>query len=262
MPLVSGITMDNLLHQEYFVYERTFMGNRHTLEELENRMGYHFHDKHLLKQAVTHCSFSNEQKINRQQHYERLEFLGDAVLELVASDYVYRQDPEVQEGQLTKKRASLVCEPALALCGRELAIGDFIRLGKGEDATGGRNRDSILCDVMEALIGAVYLDGGMKEAKNFIHRFVLSDTQERGHIFNNSKNNLQEYVQKRKLDLRYELVEESGPEHDKIFLIEVIVDGKPMGRGQGRTKKTAEQQAAETALLNLKKPEEGKNECI
>ena len=262
MPLVSGITMDNMLHQEYFVYERAFMKNKRALEELENQMGYHFHDKHLLKQAVTHCSFSNEQKINRQQHYERLEFLGDAVLELVTSDFVYRQDPEIQEGQLTKKRAALVCEPALARCGRELGIGDFIRLGKGEDATGGRDRSSILCDVMEALIGAVYLDGGMKAAEFFIHRFVLSEELER-HIFSDSKNNLQEYVQKRKMDFRYEIVEESGPEHDKIFLIEVIVDGKPMGRGQGRTKKTAEQQAADAALLNLKKLEaEGKNECI
>lgn len=255
--------MDNMLRQEYFVYERTFMKNQRALEELENRMGYHFHDKLLLKQAVTHCSFTNEQKINRQQHYERLEFLGDAVLELVSSDFVYRQDPEIQEGQLTKKRASLVCEPALAGCGRELGIGDFIRLGKGEDATGGRNRDSILCDVMEALIGAVYLDGGMNAAQLFIHRFVLSDSQERGPIFSDSKNNLQEYVQKRRMDFQYELVEEFGPEHDKTFLIEVVVDGKPMGRGQGKTKKTAEQQAAGMALLNLKKlEEEGKNECI
>ncbi|MCH5274478.1 MAG: ribonuclease III [Lachnospiraceae bacterium] len=239
------------------------MENQYTLEELEDRIGYHFHDKRLLKQAVTHSSFSNEQKINRQLHYERLEFLGDAVLELVTSDYVYRADPEMQEGQLTKKRASLVCEQALALCGRELEIADFIRLGKGEDATGGRNRDSILCDVMEALIGAVYLDGGMKTAKLFIHRFVLSDTPERGYQFSDSKNNLQEYVQKRiKKDFHYELLEESGPEHDKTFLIEVIVDGQPMGRGQGRTKKMAEQQAAGAALLNLQKLEEGKNECI
>lgn len=254
--------MDNMLHQEYFVYERTFMGNQYTLEELEDRIGYHFHDKQLLRQAVTHSSYTNEQKINRQQHYERLEFLGDAVLELVSSDYVYGLDPEMQEGPLTKKRASLVCEQALALCGRELAIADFIRLGKGENATGGRYRDSILCDVMEALIGAVYLDGGMKAAKLFIHRFVLSDMPERGYRFSDSKNNLQEYLQKRKMDFRYEIVEESGPEHNKIFLIEVIVDGKSLGQGQGRTKKMAEQQAAGAALLNLQKLEEGKSECI
>lgn len=255
--------MDNMLHQEYFVYEREFMGKQYTLEELENRMGYHFHDKRLLKQAVTHSSFTNEQKINRQDHYERLEFLGDAVLELVASDFVFRGEPEMQEGQLTKKRASLVCEQALAMCAAELGIGDFIRLGKGEEAMGGRKRSSIVSDVMESLIGAIYLDGGMKSANLFIYRFVLTDDQERRHIFSDSKNNLQEYVQKHKMDFRYEIVGESGPEHDKIFYVEVLVNDKPMGKGQGRTKKIAEQQAAGAALLNLKKlEEEGKDECI
>lgn len=239
------------------------MGNQYALEELENRMGYHFHDKHLLRQAVTHSSYANEQKINRQDHYERLEFLGDAVLELVASDFVFRGEPEMQEGQLTKKRASLVCEQALAICAAELGIGEFIRLGKGEDAMGGRKRSSIVSDVMESLIGAIYLDGGMNAANLFIYRFVLTDDQARAHLFSDSKNNLQEYVQKNKMDFRYEIVGESGPEHDKTFFVEVFVDDKPMGRGQGRTKKIAEQQAADAALLSLKKlEEEGKNECI
>lgn len=256
--------MDNMLHQEYFVYERAFMENQRTLEELEDRMGYHFHDKQLLRQAITHSSFANEQKINRQQHYERLEFLGDAVLELITSDFVYREDQEMQEGQLTKKRASLVCEQALAICAEELELGAFLRLGKGEDATGGRKRSSINSDVMEALIGAIYLDGGMEAAKLFAYRFVLSDAQDKQRMISDTKTELQEYVQRIiKKDLRYELIDEFGPEHDKTFLIEVIVDDTPLGRGQGRTKKLAEQRAAGAALLNLKKlKEEGKQECI
>lgn len=239
------------------------MGDQHTLEELEDRMGYHFRDKLLLRQAVTHSSFTNEQKINRQQHYERLEFLGDAVLELITSDFVYREGPEMQEGQLTRKRASLVCEQALAICAEELGLGAFLRLGKGEDATGGRTRSSINSDVMEALIGAIYLDGGLEDAKHFIYRFVLSDVQDKQKLISDSKTDLQEYVQKHmRKDCRYEVVKESGPEHNKTFVVDVIVDGKPMGRGQGRTKKLAEQQAAGAALLSLKKPEEGKHECI
>ncbi len=238
------------------------MGTQYTLEELEERMGCRFHDRRLLQQALTHSSYTNEQKINRGQHYERLEFLGDAVLELIASDFVYRQDPEMQEGQLTRKRASLVCEQALALSAEELGVGEFIRLGRGEESTGGRKRSSITSDVMEALIGAIYLDSGLEQAKRFIDRFVLVETREKERLLNDSKTRLQEYVQKYKKDFRYELIEESGPEHDKLFLIEVVVDGKPMGRGRGKTKKMAAQQAAAAALRSLEKADtEGKNEC-
>ncbi|MGN1148281.1 MAG: ribonuclease III [Lachnospiraceae bacterium] len=235
----------------------------YTLDELENRIGYHFKDKTLLKQAVTHSSFTNEQKINKQKHYERLEFLGDAVLELVTSDFLFHEHPEKPEGQLTKMRASMVCEPALAFCARDLELGKFMLLGKGEEATGGRNRDSITSDVMEAVIGAIFLDGGMEEAKAYIYRFVLSDLDNK-QLFFDSKTNLQEYIQGHlKKEFHYELIEESGPEHDKLFVVEVIMEGKVLGTGHGRTKKAAEQQAAYEALLGLRKTgRKGKDTCI
>ncbi len=235
----------------------------YTLEELENRIGYRFKDKSLLKQAVTHSSFTNEQKINKFKHYERLEFLGDAVLELVSSEFLFKEYPQLQEGQLTKLRASMVCEPALAFCARDIELGKFMLLGKGEESTGGRERDSLTSDVMEAVIGAIFLDGGMERAKEHIYRFVLSDLENK-QLFYDSKTNLQEYVQGTlKKELHYDLVEESGPEHDKLFKVEVVVDGAVLGKGQGRTKKAAEQQAAYKALLDLKKSDrKGKKTCI
>ncbi|MCR5756158.1 MAG: ribonuclease III [Acetatifactor sp.] len=224
----------------------------YTLELLENRVGYHFNDIALLKRATTHSSYTNEQKINKQGHYERLEFLGDAVLELVSSDFLYREHPEVPEGELTKMRASMVCEPALAFCAKDLELGQFIRLGKGEESTGGRKRDSIISDVMEAVIGAIYLDGGMEPARAFIHRFILSDLEDKV-LFYDSKSNLQELIQgKLKKEFHYELLEESGPEHDKTFVAEVFMEQESLGKGQGRTKKAAEQQAAYQALLLLR----------
>ena len=163
-------------------------------QELEKKIGYTFQNRALLKQAVTHSSFANEQKINRQKHYERLEFLGDAVLELVSSDFLFQTHPEMPEGQLTKLRASMVCEPALAYCAKDLTLDGYIQLGKGEESTGGRYRDSIVSDVMEAVIGAIYLDGGMEPARTYIHRFILSDLENK-QLFLDSKTNLQEYMQ-------------------------------------------------------------------
>lgn len=223
-------------------------------QELEKKIGYTFQNRALLKQAVTHSSFANEQKINRQKHYERLEFLGDAVLELVSSDFLFQTHPEMPEGQLTKLRASMVCEPALAYCAKDLTLDSYIQLGKGEEATGGRFRDSIVSDVMEAVIGAIYLDGGMEPARTYIHRFILSDLENK-QLFLDSKTNLQEYMQQNlKKEFHYRLVEESGPEHDKVFLVEVVMEEKVLGRGKGRTKKAAEQQAAYEALLGFRKP--------
>ncbi len=223
-------------------------------QELEKKIGYTFQNRALLKQAVTHSSFANEQKINRQKHYERLEFLGDAVLELVSSDFLFQTHPEMPEGQLTKLRASMVCEPALAYCAKDLTLDSYIQLGKGEEATGGRYRDSIVSDVMEAVIGAIYLDGGMEPARTYIHRFILSDLENK-QLFLDSKTNLQEYMQQNlKKEFHYRLVEESGPEHDKVFLVEVVMEEKVLGRGKGRTKKAAEQQAAYEALLGFRKP--------
>ncbi|MGN1204888.1 MAG: ribonuclease III [Lachnospiraceae bacterium] len=222
-------------------------------QKLEEKIGYTFKNRALLKQAVTHSSFANEQKINRQKHYERLEFLGDAVLELISSDFLFQTHPELSEGQLTKMRASMVCEPALAYCAKDLKLDRYIQLGKGEEATGGRYRDSIISDVMEAVIGAIYLDGGMESASRYIHRFILSDLENK-QLFLDSKTNLQEYIQQNlKQEFHYELIEESGPEHDKIFTVEVVMGDKVLGKGSGRTKKAAEQQAAYEALLDLRK---------
>lgn len=224
----------------------------YTLDLLEERIGYKFHNIALLKQALTHSSYTNEQKINRAKNYERLEFLGDAVLELVSSDFLFREHPEVPEGELTKMRASMVCEPSLAFCARDLELGRFMLLGKGEESTGGRNRDSITSDAMEAVTGAIFIDGGMEPAKDFINRFILSDLEDK-QLFYDSKSNLQELIQgKMKKEFSYELLEESGPEHDKTFVVEVLMEGDSLGKGSGRTKKAAEQQAAYKALLLLR----------
>ncbi len=225
----------------------------YTLQLLEERIGYRFRDVSLLKQALTHSSYTNEQKINRQKHYERLEFLGDAVLELVSSEFLFHSHPDMPEGEMTKMRASMVCEPSLAFCARDLELGKFLLLGKGEESTGGRRRESITSDVMEAVIGAIYLDGGMEEARAFINRFILSDLEDK-QLFYDSKTNLQELVQGTlKKEIRYEAVGEYGPEHDKTFMVEVHIDGEKVGSGEGRTKKAAEQKAAYEALLKLKK---------
>lgn len=230
------------------------MNDMERVAELEQLIGYHFHNKELLLQALTHSSFSNEQKILKQKNYERLEFLGDAVLELVSSQYLFEEMPDKSEGDLTKMRSSLVCEPSLAYCAKELRLGDFIRLGKGEEATGGRKRDSIRSDVMEAIIGAIYLDGGFEEARTFVLRFILSDLEHKK-LFYDSKTILQEIVQGEEHFgiLSYEVISESGPDHDKLFEVEAKIDGKVVSTGSGRTKKAAEQQAAYEAILLLKK---------
>lgn len=223
------------------------------LGELEEKIGYFFADKKLLRQAVTHSSYANEMKINKYDDYERLEFLGDAVLELVTSDFLFRERRENSEGKLTKLRASIVCEPALASCAREISLEQYILLGKGEEATGGRGRDSIVSDVMESLIGAIYLDGGLEEASAFIHRFVLSDLEHK-QLFYDAKTTLQEIIQQENNGaLRYKLVKEEGPQHDKIFDVEAYVGEKLVGAGSGHSKKAAEQQAAYQALLARKK---------
>lgn len=228
------------------------MQEKYTFNELEERIGYHFDNQMLLRQAVTHSSFTNEQKINKYGHYERLEFLGDAVLEVVSSDFLYHEYPEEPEGKLTKMRASMVCEPALAFCAKDIELGNFLLLGKGEESTGGRERESIVSDVMEAVIGAIYLDGGIEPAKDFIYRFILSDLEHKK-LFYDSKTTLQEIMQSGGgREYHYKLVEETGPEHDKVFTVEVLVEGQCYGKGSGRTKKAAEQQAAYEALLKIK----------
>ncbi len=221
------------------------------LKKLEEKIGYEFKEQNLLLQALTHSSFSNEQKINKYKDYERLEFLGDAVLELLSSQFFFETYPEMSEGEMTRQRSAMVCEPALAFCARDLSLGEYILLGKGEEATGGRKRDSIISDVMEAVIGAVYLDGGLEEARGFVQRYILSDLENK-QLFYDSKTLLQEKMQKAGKEISYELVGESGPDHDKIFTVEVKIDGVAAGRGQGRNKKAAQQQAAYQVLLAQK----------
>ena len=202
-----------------------------------------------------HSSYTNEKHLPKYQCNERLEFLGDAVLELVSSEYLYLNSPHTPEGELTKTRASMVCEPSLALCARDIGLGDYLLLGKGEEATGGRYRDSVTSDAMEALIGAVYLDGGFTSAKEFIHRFVLTDLEDKK-LFYDSKTILQEMVQGMKAGtISYRLTGEEGPDHDKSFYVEVLIGDRAYGDGKGRTKKAAEQQAAYRAILKLRKKE-------
>ncbi|MCI9074171.1 MAG: ribonuclease III [Lachnospiraceae bacterium] len=228
------------------------MRERQNLSLLEEKIGYTFQRRELLEQALTHSSYANERRINKIGSYERLEFLGDAVLELVSSEFLFARHPELSEGDLTKLRASMVCEPALAFCARDIGLEEYILLGKGEEATGGRRRDSITSDVMEAVIGAIYLDGGMKPARVYIDRFILSDLEHK-RLFYDSKSNLQEVVQgKLKKDLAYELLDVQGPEHCQTFRVQVrILEGETLGVGEGHTKKAAEQQAAYKALLVL-----------
>lgn len=221
------------------------------LSLLEERIGYTFKNTDLLRQALTHSSYANERRINKIDNYERLEFLGDAVLELVSSEFLYREHSQLSEGNLTKLRASMVCEPALAFCARDIRLEEFILLGKGEESTGGRKRDSITSDVMEAVIGAIYLDGGMAPARAYIDRFILSDLEHK-RLFYDSKSNLQEVAQgKLKKDVEYELLDVQGPEHNQTFCVQVRIGEDVLGTGEGHTKKAAEQQAAYEALLLL-----------
>lgn len=221
--------------------------------ELEKKIGYKFENFDLLVNAMTHSSYANEHHIPYTGNNERLEFLGDAVLEVTSSEFLFHKYPDLPEGKLTKKRASMVCEPTLALCAREIPLGDYLLLGKGEEATGGRKRDSIVSDAMEALIGAIYLDGGFANAKEFINRFVLKDIENK-QLFYDSKTTLQEIVQGQfEEDVRYVLVKEEGPDHNKSFYVEAILGEKVLGQGCGHTKKAAEQQAAYCAIKKLKR---------
>ncbi|MBP3489593.1 MAG: ribonuclease III [Roseburia sp.] len=222
------------------------------LTELEEKIGYRFREQGLLRQAVTHSSFANEKHMKKLSDNERLEFLGDAVLEVVSSEFLYKKYRDLPEGDLTKLRASIVCEPTLALCTRDIELGKYLYLGKGEDQTGGRGRKSVLSDALEAVIGAIYLDGGFEPARDFIHRFILTDIEHKK-LFYDSKTILQEVVQGNyEESLHYELIGEEGPDHDKRFLVEAVIGDQAIGRGSGHTKKAAEQEAAYQALLWLK----------
>ena len=221
--------------------------------ELEKTVGYTFQDPKLLELALTHSSYAHEHYAGKRHDNERLEFLGDAVLELVSSDYLFHNYNEYPEGELTKLRASIVCEQSLAMCAEAISLGKYLRLGNGEDSTGGRLRASITSDAMEALIGAIYLDGGFANAKEFITRFVLNDLENKK-LFYDSKTILQEIVQRDFNEpLSYELLAEEGPDHDKKFRMQAKIGEKAYGVGVGHTKKGAQKLAAYETILLLKK---------
>ena len=223
------------------------------IKKFQEVIGYHFHDEKLLRQALTHSSFANEKHLKKHSDNERLEFLGDAVLEIISSEFLYKEYPDKPEGELTKLRASIVCEPTLALCTKDIALGEYLLLGKGEDQTGGRGRKSILSDALEAVIGAIYLDGGFANAKEFIHKYILTDIEHK-QLFYDSKTILQEIVQENGTQpVEYILTKEEGPDHNKNFTVEARVNGKVMGQGSGHTKKAAEQAAAYQAIRVLGK---------
>lgn len=215
-------------------------------EKLELIIAYKFHYPELLIQALTHSSHINESHLRKIESNERLEFLGDAVLEIITSDYLYHQYSDLPEGDLTRLRATMVCEASLAEFARDLELGSFLTLGKGEEATGGRERNSVLADAVEALIGAIYLDGGLEAARDFLLRFFL---KRREQSFVDFKTQLQEQIQKEsEIPLNYVLVSESGPDHKKEFVMEVWHGQKKLGQGSGNSKKAAQQQAAKAAM--------------
>lgn len=218
------------------------------LNSLEKEIGYVFKKRSLLKQAVTHRSYANENR-GSGPFNERLEFLGDAVLSLISADFLYKKFPSMAEGDLTKLRSSLVCTASLSEYARRINLGDYLLLGKGELATGGNERDSNLENAFEALIAAVYLDGGIDKARRFVLRF-LDDSVETHHIsFKDYKTKLQEIVQESHEEtLNYVITKESGPDHDKRYEVEVHLNSNVIGKGKGRSKKQAEQEAAKQAL--------------
>lgn len=218
---------------------------------LEEKLGYRFRDRGLLEHAMTHSSYANEHRASGITSNERLEFLGDSVLGMVVADYLFDVHPDMPEGDLTRTRAALVCEDSLYEVARTLEIGNYLRLGKGEAAGGGRERPSILADATEAMLAAVYLDGGIEAARTIIRTFILDKEREKA-VDRDYKTALQELVQRTPgQSIVYRLAAEEGPDHARVFVMEVSVDGKPAGRGKGRTKKEAEQMAARAALQKL-----------
>ena len=222
---------------------------------MEFNVGYVFTNPDLLQQALTHSSFVYEHNLGTKTSNERLEFLGDAVLELLTSDYLYNRFPELTEGELTKLRAGLVCEDSLAVHARRLEIGKYLRLGRGEAMGGGAGKGSILSDALEAVIGAIYLDGGLEGARVFVDGLLsqpLNLVGKKGASLSDPKSSLQEEIQKKsRVPLVYEIIKEDGPAHQKEFTATVSHDGRILGTGAGKSKKDAEREAAEKALKRM-----------
>lgn len=228
---------------------------KHNLHSLEENLDYKFKDIKLLNLAMTHSSYSNENRMTLVENNERLEFLGDAILNLVVSQYLYKKYPNHPEGELTKIRAKVVCEPSLAYAAKKIEIGKYLLLGKGEEATGGRERESILADAAEAIVGALYIDSGLKTTNEVLLRNFESDIVHavaKGDLFIDYKTELQEIIQKKgKSNMEYVVTKEEGPDHNKKFYIDVVVNKETIGTGRGRNKKDAEQMAAKEALIRL-----------
>ena len=222
------------------------------IKDLETAIGYRFHNITLLQNALAHSSYANERWHDSLRSNERLEFLGDSILGMVVAEYLYRNFPNRPEGELTRMRADMVCEQSLAVVADKIALGQHLLLGHGEEQGGGRGRASILADAVESIIAACFLDGGMEAARGFIDSFVLSDVPVKQLHNRDYKTALQELVQQKKHQvLSYVLVGESGPDHDKQFSVQVLLNGKVVGQGNGTSKKRAEQDAARVAIENL-----------
>lgn len=219
---------------------------------LEEKLNYQFENPALLENALTHSSYANENKAKGLQSNERLEFLGDSILGMVVADYLYRAHPNLPEGDLTRTRAALVCEGSLAEVAQQLELGTYLKLGRGEDSGGGRTRPSIAADAVEAVLAAVYLDGGIGSARKIIRRFIL-DREEEKSANRDYKTALQELVQRESGQvLSYRLTGSEGPDHAKVFSVEVDLNGVPIGQGRGHSKKEAEQMAAKAAICKVK----------
>ena len=222
------------------------------IKDLETAIGYRFHNITLLQNALTHSSYANEYWHDSLKSNERLEFLGDSILGMVVAEHLYGNFPDCPEGELTRMRADMVCETSLAAVAARIDLGRHLQLGNGEERFGGRQRASILADAVESVIAACFLDGGMEAAKAFIRQFILCDVPVKKLHNQDYKTALQELVQQKKDQvLSYALVGESGPDHAKRFLVEVTLNGKTVGKGEGSSKKRAEQDAARDAIEKL-----------
>lgn len=220
--------------------------------QLESAIGYFFQDISLLETALSHSSYANETLHDSLKSYERLEFLGDSILGFVVAEHLFRNYPDKPEGQLTRTRAELVCETNLARIARRIGVGEYLRLGHGGEQDGGRERASIIADVMESIIAAAFLDGGEDAARGIINRLVLSEVSFETIRDDDYKTKLQELVQRKKnQSISYRLIGEHGPDHQKSFCVEVFLNGASVGQGSGTSKKRAEQAAAKSALKNL-----------
>lgn len=225
------------------------------MQKLEEKIGYSFKDKGLLLTALTHSSYANERHGENSQSYERLEFLGDSILGLVTADFLYKYKPPLPEGRMTRLRAELVCEASLHRVALRLGLGEYMRLGRGEENTGGRGRPSIMADMVEAIIAALFLDSGIRQARRFIMEQLLHGAEiGDSHRVADYKTELQELVQRKSnQQIRYEMTGQSGPDHNKVFAFRVLINGVSAGEGCGHSKKEAEQMAARRALEALRR---------